>query len=252
MNRQLPTVLAVLAACLGAAVPVFAQPEIARPSPDQTRERIAILPFENISGASADAWIGAGIAETLAADLHGETGFDLIGQALVSDVVGETDFEADAWAAGAGLEVGRRLGARWVIRGAYQRIGDQLRLTGQLVDVTTGEVASSAKVDGDIDDLFALQDRFATELITGARGASRSASGRKPVERTQPPVVTGSASETSPQPSPPAELLVDSPRAAAAAAVAVRPRRSCSNRPGPASPQPSGIASSQFAWSKVR
>ena len=76
------------------------------------------------------------------------------------------------------LEVGRRLGTRWVMHGGYQRLGDQLRITGRLVDVETNTIVRTAKVDGAIDDLFTLQDRLAAALVNGTGMDSGRASGR--------------------------------------------------------------------------
>ena len=112
---------------------------------------LAIVPFDNISGAPGDDWIGAGIGETLMADLQGTAMVNVI------TAVGDA----------AVLEVGRRLGTRWLVTGGYQRLGDQLRITARLVDTTTGATVQSAKIDGALDDLFTLQDRLAAELRRG-------------------------------------------------------------------------------------
>ena len=114
---------------------------------------LAILPFDNISGAPGDDWIGAGIVETLMADLQGAATVGVIAAVPVDDA--------------AAFEVGQRLGARWLVTGGYQRLGDQLRITARLVDATTGAMVQSTKIDGAIDDLFTLQDRLAAELRRG-------------------------------------------------------------------------------------
>ena len=62
--------------------------------------------------------------------------------------------------------------------GAYQRLGDQLRITGRLVDVETSAIVRAVKVDGAIDNLFMLQDRLATELVNGPGMDSGRALGR--------------------------------------------------------------------------
>ena len=64
-------VLPVFVACLVAAGPVTAQRAVDRTPRDPAPARLAILPFDNISGAPDDAWIGAGIAETLAVEIQG-------------------------------------------------------------------------------------------------------------------------------------------------------------------------------------
>ena len=117
-------------------------------------DTIAVTAFENITGAAEDDWIGVGIAETLAADVA-------TGGALS---VGLTPTEA-----------GRESGARWVITGAYQRVGDQLRITARVVEVTTDAVVHTAMVDGPMSELFALQDQLSAELSRGLTASSANA-----------------------------------------------------------------------------
>ena len=120
-------VVTVFVACLVAAAPVTAQREVDRPPRAPAPERVAILPFVNVSGAPGDDWIGAGIAETLAAEFPGPSAFDVIGPELVADTIRGASVDGTGPAEHAvALEVGRRLGARWVVSGGYQRLGDQL------------------------------------------------------------------------------------------------------------------------------
>ena len=77
-------VLGVFAACLVTAAPVTAQREVERMPRDLVAERLAILPFGNISGAPGDDWIGDGIVETLRAELHGTGAFEVVGPETVS------------------------------------------------------------------------------------------------------------------------------------------------------------------------
>jgi hypothetical protein len=71
------------------------------------------------------------------------------------------------------IEAGRRLGVQWVVGGGYQRLGDRLRITAQLVHVESATVARTAKVDGTVLELFTLQDRLVSAL-TGAPGSGAS------------------------------------------------------------------------------
>ena len=223
-------VVTVFVACLVAAAPVTAQREVDRPPRAPAPERVAILPFVNVSGAPGDDWIGAGIAETLAAELPGPSAFDVIGPELVAETIRVASVDGTGPAEHAiALEVGRRLGARWVVSGGYQRLGDQLRITGRLVDVTTSTIVRAAKVDGAIDDLFTLQDRLATELINGTgrdpgRAAARPASRARP---TSPPLAdAGRATDEGVWPlSPPIRRSAPMPPAAAVAAPPTAPSR---------------------------
>jgi len=171
--------LTVLVAWLVAATPVTAQREVDRTPRDPAPGRLAILPFDNISGAPGDAWIGVGIAETLAAEFQGPAVFDVIGLERVWETIRVADLDnTDSGAQATVLEIGRRLGARWVMHGGYQRLGDQLRITGRLVDVETGAIVRATKVDGAIEELFTLQDRLAAALINGTGRHAGRAAGR--------------------------------------------------------------------------
>ena len=73
------------------------------------------------------------------------------------------------------LSLGRALGARWIVTGGYQRLGERLRITARLVDVTTGAVRRAVRADGATGELFALQDRIAAGLLSdGAPAGDRA------------------------------------------------------------------------------
>jgi len=208
-------VLAVVAAGLMAAAPVTAQREVERTPPDAGPERLAILPFGNISGAPGDDWIGAGIAETLMVHLQGATTVDVIAREAVSEAMREIVVTRAGPVSDAAVpEVGRRVGARWLVTGGYQRLGSQLRITARLVDATTGAVIQSVKIDGAIDALFELQDRLAVELTTGIGRDPGRASGRPgPRARAASPPRTDAGATT-----PPTRRSAPMPSSAAVAA----------------------------------
>ena len=122
----------------------FAQGSGRSPAADPPSS-VDVRPFANLSGDPADVWIGAGIAETISADLG----------AITAD---------------------RGAGVRWRVRGTYQRVGTRIRITAELVDRLTGETVDTVEVDGDVADLFALQDDVGARLaaILGRNGESRT------------------------------------------------------------------------------
>ena len=65
--------------------------------------------------------------------------------------------------------VGRELGVRYVIEGSIRRSGNRLRFAGQLLDTTTGAHIWADRFDGELSDVFELQDRF-TESVVVAIG----------------------------------------------------------------------------------
>ena len=116
-------------------------------------DSLAILDFENRSGDAADAWIGPGIAETLASDLKRTGAIDIVPRARV--------LQAAATPHAKPGEIGAVLGCRWVLSGSFQKLGPSLRTLMEITHVPTDEVTTSEKLDGAVNDLFAMQDRLA-------------------------------------------------------------------------------------------
>ena len=134
---------------LGLPAPLAAQPG----------DAVVVAPFANLSRQAADAWIGAGIAETVSSDLRN------LGARVVGDYVSAADVrQGRVPHEDEVLDAGRRLGARWLVAGGYQRVGDLLRITARVVDVITGEVRRSTRIDGSLADLFDAQDRIVAAL----------------------------------------------------------------------------------------
>ncbi|SVC60110.1 uncharacterized protein METZ01_LOCUS312964, partial [marine metagenome] len=59
------------------------------------------------------------------------------------------------------------MGVSWMVAGGFQRLGHQLRITARIVNVETGVVRETIKVDGTTDELFALQDQLVEGLGDG-------------------------------------------------------------------------------------
>ena len=130
-------------------------------APREPPTSVAVLPFTNISRNPADAWLSRGIAETVTADLRERRGLAVIGPEQLWDG-GWVDLGAVL-----AVDLGRQLGARWLVRGGYQRVGERIRITARLVDARDGTLIQAVKVDGPVSDIFALQDRLVPELASG-------------------------------------------------------------------------------------
>ena len=133
---------------------------------------VAVMTFANITREPTDDWIGTGIAETVSSDLKNIHGLTVIGRARVYDALRNlgSDTTLDESLA---IDIGRRLGATWVVVGGFQRMGELVRITANFVDVATGAVKRTVKVDGRIGDIFALQDKIVFELSQGLNLALR-------------------------------------------------------------------------------
>ena len=83
-------------------------------------------------------------------------------------------------------QVGRELGVRYVLEGSVRKGGSRVRITGQLIDATTGGHIWADRFDGTLEDVFELQDRV-TASVVGAiepqlQRAEIQRAGRKPTE----------------------------------------------------------------------
>jgi serine/threonine protein kinase/tetratricopeptide (TPR) repeat protein len=144
----------------------FSDPASALPSapPRPQTRTVAVLAFANITGDAADEWIGQGIAESLTAD------FAKIGGVTVIPRENVFELQRNLIATGRGaddrhsLELGRRLGATFVVTGAYQRLRDRVRITSQVFEVPASRSAATVKLDGTIDQIFDLQDQLVQDL----------------------------------------------------------------------------------------
>jgi len=63
-------------------------------------------------------------------------------------------------------QVGRELGARYVLEGSIQKTGERIRITAQLIDAKSGNHLWSERYDRDLKDIFALQDEITIKIMT--------------------------------------------------------------------------------------
>jgi serine/threonine protein kinase/Tfp pilus assembly protein PilF len=125
---------------------------------------VAVMTFANITREPADDWIGSGIAETVSADLKNVHGLTVIGRARVFDALRQLTAAEAVLDDRLAIDIGRQLGATFLVVGGYQRIADRVRITASFVAVETGEQRGTVKVDGPLADIFELQDRIVYEL----------------------------------------------------------------------------------------
>ena len=145
---------------------------------------VAVAPFVNISADPSDDWIGTGIAETLSADFERLDRVAVIAREALLEELRATGVDPrPAGGAVAARAAGRRLGAAWLVEGAYQRLGDRMRITARLVETETGAVASGARADGKVGDIFSLQDEIANALRAALLARTSGSEGTNSVLR---------------------------------------------------------------------
>ena len=136
------------------------------PRVEAGQRSIAVLTFTNVTRDAADDWIGTGIAETVTADLKNVQNLVVISRGQISEILNAMR-PSETTSEHLPIEIGRRLGAWWVVSGAYQRLGNRIRVTVQLTEVLTGKLIRTLKIDGNVDEIFELQDRIVFGVSRG-------------------------------------------------------------------------------------
>lgn len=135
---------------------------------------VAVMPFKDLSGGRGQ--VGEAIRETVTSDLKGVDGLKVVERGDIDKIILEQNLQAKKNDLGMGesIRVGTLLGATLIVAGSYQKASAQVRLIARFVDVATGEIKGSAKVDGATADFLTLQDRITTELCKSAGMSQKS------------------------------------------------------------------------------
>ena len=139
---------------------------LARQKDNDTRKKVVVLDFTNISGSADIDWLSTGIAETVGVDLQKIAGIRVVGADAMARKRMLAGATPGAITADRALEIGRAAGAHWVVWGGFQRAGERVRLTAHFGDTVSRESVSAEKIDGALDDVFAMQDRIVTSLAS--------------------------------------------------------------------------------------
>jgi TolB-like protein len=119
---------------------------------------IAVLPFTNMSDDPGQDYFADGMAEEIITALSRCSWLFVIARNSSFTYKGRS---VDV------RQIGRELGVRYVLEGSVRRAGNRLRFAGQLADATSGAHIWADRFEGEMSDVFDLQDRM-TEKVVGA------------------------------------------------------------------------------------
>ena len=121
------------------------------------RPSLAVLPFKNLSEEPEQEHFSDGLTEDLITDLSKISGLFIISRNTVFTYKGK---------AVTTREVSKELGVRYVLDGSVRKVGDQVRVTTQLVDATTDTHLWGEHYDRSLKDIFTLQDEIRQKIVT--------------------------------------------------------------------------------------
>ena len=122
------------------------------------RPSIAALPFLNLSGDIEQEYFTDGVVEDIITALSRIRWLFVIAR--------NSSFTYKGRAVDV-KQVGRELGVRYVLEGSVRKAAHKVRITGQLIDATTGAHLWAERFESALDDIFELQDQV-TEAVVGA------------------------------------------------------------------------------------
>jgi adenylate cyclase len=120
------------------------------------RPSIAVLPFDNISGDPEQEYFADGISEDIITALSKLRWFFVIARNSSFAYKGKAvDVKRAA----------RELGVRYVLEGSVRKGGNRVRITAQLIDASTGNHIWADRYDGELTDVFELQDQITRNVV---------------------------------------------------------------------------------------
>jgi adenylate cyclase len=118
---------------------------------------IAVLPFDNMSGDPEQEYFSDGLAEDLITDLSKISGLFVIARNSAFAFKGQP---IDV------RRVAKELGVRHVLEGSVRKAGERVRINAQLIDAHTGGHIWAERYDGDLGDIFSLQDNITAQIVS--------------------------------------------------------------------------------------
>ena len=135
-----------------ATVDVIGQPALTLPE----HPSIAVLPFVNMSGDPQQDYFADGMVEEIITALSRIRWLFVIAR--------NSSFTYKGRAVDV-KQVGRELGVRYVLEGSVRKSANRMRITGQLIDASTGGHIWADRFDGAIEDIFDLQDQLTANVV---------------------------------------------------------------------------------------
>ena len=118
---------------------------------------IAVLPFQNMSGDPEQDYFADGIVEDIITALSRFRNLFVIAR--------NSSFTYKGRAVDV-KQVSRELGVRYVLEGSVRKATNRVRITGQLIDATTGAHLWADRFDGTLEDVFDLQDQVTVSVVS--------------------------------------------------------------------------------------
>lgn len=143
----------------GAITPTYS-PDTTFTASGHEKKTVAILPFKNLGQDPASNFYEFALADAVITELAQLKSLIVRPSSVIAKYQGK-DFDP--------REVGRELRVHAVLSASFLRAGDRMRVTAQLLNVVTGDILWSDRIDAEGEDILALQDMIAMRILEGLR-----------------------------------------------------------------------------------
>ena len=133
---------------------------LGRAQAGESRQSVAVMPFTNLSGDPSKDYFSDGMSEELLNLLARVPGLKVAARTSSFAYKGR---EIDV------RQIGKELGVETVLEGSVRQAGDQVRITAQLIDTSTGFHLWSETFDRKLADIFQVQDEIAKAIVDRLR-----------------------------------------------------------------------------------
>ena len=120
-----------------------------------TKTSLAVLPLQNLSGDPANEYFSDGMTEEIGTKLSKIEGLRIASSVAAARFKGAPKDPKD---------MGQELGVQYLLQGSVRKAGDQVRISVQLIDASTGFQTWADDFVGDLKDVFSLQDQTALKI----------------------------------------------------------------------------------------
>jgi len=120
-----------------------------------SKTSLAVLPLQNLSGDPANEYFSDGMTEEIGTKLSKIEGIRIAPPAAAARFKGAQKDPKD---------MGQELGVQYLLQGSVRKAGDQVRISVQLIDTSTGFQTWADDFVGELKDVFSLQDQTALKI----------------------------------------------------------------------------------------
>jgi adenylate cyclase len=125
---------------------------------EKQKPSIAVLPFSNLSNDPEQVYFSDGISEDLITDLSKVSGLFVIARAS-SFRYRQQELDLHT--------ISEELNVKYLVTGSVRKLGSVIRISAQLLEISTGKQIWGDRYDRPVEDIFALQDEVIKQIVAG-------------------------------------------------------------------------------------